>query len=265
MTRRVQRWTGWAALAMALTGSARAQTTPEGAASHTATASQWSLELSAEVGTGSRDFDLPMDGVVYRTQTGMFPAAGLGFELDHTASDDISLGLLVRYQSSIVHGIVEQHTDGSEHPLDVRSLRLELAFAPQLRLDGSGDWVLAASAGYGLSDFRPEAHHLVTPAYSLAGPHLRLELQLANLFDVIRLRVGPEVHWIVDVGRDLIDRGMAEQGVGLGGEAGIDILLGRRFMIQATYREMRSWLDSSQTDSFQDVTRFMTVRVSGRL
>jgi hypothetical protein len=265
MTRRARRWAGWVALAMALPAGVHAQATPEAATSQAAAADAWSLRLSAELGMGSRDFDLPADGVVYRTQTGTFPAGGLGFELDHAASEQLGLGLLIRYQSSIAHGIVEQHTDGSEHPLDIRSLRLELAFAPQLRLDAEGDWVLAASAGYALSDFRPEAHHLVTPAYRLAGPHLRLELQFPRLFDVIRLRFGPELHGIVDVGQDLIERGMAGQGVGLGGEAAIDVALGRHFMLHATYREMRSWLDSSQTQSFEDVSRFATVRVSGKL
>jgi hypothetical protein len=36
-------------------------------------------------------------------------------------------------------------------------------------------------------------------------------------------------------------------------------------MVQVTYREMRSWLDSSQAQYFQDVTRFVTARLSGKL
>lgn len=248
-------------LAVALPTRASAQSASEPVVQ----ASPWSLRLSAEIGAGGRDIDLPMDGVVYQIRPGLFPAVGLGFELDHAASGAVSVGLLLRYQSSIGHGIVEQHTGGIGHPMDVRSHRLELALAPTFDLDASRTWSLCASAGYAISNFRPEAHHLQTPAYSVDGPHLRAALQLAPWQGVIRLRVGPEVQWIVHVGQDLEDRGIAARGLGIGGEAAIELALGRRWILGATYREMRVWLDSAQAERFEDVARFITARVSGKL
>jgi hypothetical protein len=251
-----------AVLAIAPPTSTSAQDAGDDAAP---TINPWSLRLSAELGAGRRDIDIPREGVVQQIRTDLFPVAGLGFALDHAASDAITVGLLVRYQTSVGLGISEQHTDGSVRPLDVRAHRLELAVAPTLRLDESGSWALAASAGYGLANFRPDAHEIVTPAYSLAGPHLRLELRLAPWDGPIRLRVGPEIQWIAHVGQDLVDRGMASRGLGVGGEAAIEVALGQRWAIGASYREMRSWLDSSQAQSFEDVARFVTASLSGKL
>jgi len=246
--------------------AAPAATAAQGAGDEAApTTNPWSLRLSAELGAGRRDIDIPREGVVQQIRTDLFPLAGLGFALDHAASEAITLGLLVRYQTSVGLGISEQHTDGSVRPLDVRSHRLELAVAPTLRLDESGTWALGASAGYGLQNFRPEAHEIVTPAYSLAGPHLRMELQLGPWDGLIRLRAGPEIQWITHVGQDLVDRGLASRGLGVGGEAAIEVALGQRWAIRASYREMRSWLDSSQVQSFEDVARFVSASLSGKL
>jgi hypothetical protein len=261
------RGAGWSAVGVAVV---LALASPTRAAAQRASdpgvqANPWSLRLSAELGAGGRNIDLPRDGVVYQIRPGLFPAVGLGFELDHAASGAVTVGLLVRYQSSIGHGIVERHTDGSGLAMDVRSHRLELALAPTFDLDASRTWSLCASVGYAISNFRPEAHHLQTPAYSLDGPHLRAALQVAPWQRVVRLRVGPEVQWIVHVGQDLEDRGMAARGLGLGGEAAIELALGRRWILGASYRELRVWLDSVQAQRFEDVARFITARVSGKL
>lgn len=227
--------------------------------------SPWSLTLSAEAGAGSSDIDVPMDGIVYRIRPGFFPIAGVGFELDHAFSRAIDLGLLVRYQSSVGAGIVEQRTDGSERPIDFRSHRLELALAPTFELDDDGTWALLAAAGYAIRNFRPEAHDVVTPGYSLAGPHLRVELRFSPFERLIRLRVGPEVQGILHVGQELVDRGMASRGLGLGGEAALELALGSYWSLQMAYREIHAWLDSAQTQRFEDVARYITARVSGTL
>src|SRR6185295_15623646 len=136
VTRRRDRWRICAGMALCLVGSsvsslAAAQTQAQ------AEAVPWSLHLSAGVGAGTRDFDLPQDGVIDQTRSGAFPAAELEFELDHLVSDRVMLGLLIRYQSSIGLRLVEHLTDGSEHARDTRSHRLELALAPTFRFDAN--------------------------------------------------------------------------------------------------------------------------------
>lgn len=267
MSGRVLLASAWALAAMLSPRGAAAQASDaeRGPPTAAAAARSWSLALSAELGMGTRALDVPMDGVVYETRTGLFPAAGIGFALEHGADEKLSVGLSARYQSSVGHDIVEQHTDGSEHAMGVRSHRLELSITPRLRLDAAGTWALAGAAGYAFRNLRPGAHHLVTPAYTLAGPHLRVELRLALWDDALRLRVGPEVQWIAHVGQDLRDRGSASGGLGAGGEAALEVPLGQHFAVGASYREMHSWIDSSQSERFVDVARFTTAHLRGTL
>ena len=224
----------------------------------------WSLRLSAGVGVGSRALDLPMDGRIYQIRSGLTPAVDLGFELDHAVSQDVSVGLLIRYQSSVGLRIVEHLTDGTEHPRATRSQQLQLAIAPIWRLDSRARWALGAAIGYGISELRPESH-LVTPAYFLGGPYARFELQLPLIGERVRLRAGPEMQWIAQAGQELLDRDVRPHGLAVGGEAALEVVLGRRWTVAATYRELRAWLDSAQGGTFRDVTRFITARLSGVL
>jgi hypothetical protein len=224
----------------------------------------WSLRLSAGGGIGSREFAWPMDGSINQARTGVFPAVDLGFDLDHVVSKAIQVGLLVRYQSSIGLVLVEHLTNGDEQARDARSHRLELGIVPTVRFDARRRWALSGAIGYGISDFRPQGH-LVTPAYFLAGPYLRVELQLPLGSDRVRLRVGPEAQWIVQIGQELVQRSVATGGWGVGGAAALEVVLSQRWILAATYRELRSWLDSPPSGTFEDVTRFVTGRLTGAL
>lgn len=259
-------WLG-VALGAAWSTRASAQTEPEAALAKSVAATEppsWSLRLSGGFGFGTRDFDVPRDGVIYEHRTGIFPAADLGFELDYAASDHFGVGLHLRFQSSVGLRIAEQHTDGSARAQDLRSQRLELAIAPTFRFDARGRWALFTSIGYGISDLRPEVH-LETPGYYLAGPYLRAELQIPLAGDRVRLRLGPETHWIAQVGQELEHRGVAESGFGAGGAAAVEVMLSRRWIVDASYRELRIWVNSSDVGSFEDIARFVTARLTGTL
>lgn len=237
---------------------------PQEQAPSAASRAPWSLELSAGLGAGSRELDLPRDGVVYQVRSGLFPAVELGFALSHDLSQDLTLGLLARYQSSLGLRLVEQLTDGSEHSRATRSHRLELGVAPTLRLDAQGRWALSAAVGFHVSELDPEAH-LITPSYFMAGPFLRVELQLPLASDRLRLRIGPEAQWIAQIGQELLDRDVSAGGLGAGGTATLELVVARHWTVAVSYRELRSWLSSSQRGSFEDVSRFMTARLSGTL
>ena len=57
----------------------------------------------------------------------------------------------------------------------------------------------------------------------------------------VRLRVGPEVQWIAQVGQELMDRDVATHGLAVGGAAALELVLGRRWTVAATYRELRAF------------------------
>jgi hypothetical protein len=251
----------WLALAVGITvpGFASAQESP--AKSEHETTPEWSARLSGESGVGMRRFELPMDGVVYHTDAGVFPVAGVALEIEHAASASVSIGLLGRYQTSVGLDIIELHTDGSRVPIEVRAHRFEGGLTPTFHFDEERLWALALCAGYGLLGFRPLLH-LVTPAYTLSGPFVRAQLQLPVFTDVLRLRAGPEAQWIVQVGDELKERGMDAMGVALGGEAALDLAIGHHLTVHASYREAWSMIASSQDRSFKDIARFATAGVT---
>jgi hypothetical protein len=254
----------WLALAIGITapGLASAQQSP--AESEHETTPEWSARLSGEGGVGTRRFELPMDGVVYHTDAGVFPVAGVALELAHVASRTVSIGVLGRYQTSVGLDIVELHTDGSKVPIEVRAHRFEGGLTPTFHFDERRLWALALCAGYGVLGFRPLLH-LVTPAYTLSGPFVRAQLQLPVFTKVLRLRAGPEGQWIVHVGGALKERGMDAMGVALGGEAALELSLGRHISVHASYREAWSVIASSQARSFKDIARFATAGVTWTL
>jgi hypothetical protein len=244
-------------LALALGTTAHAGALAQQAPDESEPAPELSAHLALLGGVGARSFELPLHGVVYRTDAGVFPIAGVALDLEHAASASISVGGVARYLTSVGLDIVELHTDGSKVPVEVRAHRFEGGFSTTFRFDDEGLWALVLNASYGVLGFRPLLH-LVTPAYSLSGPLARAQLQLPLGSEALRLRAGPEAQWIVQVGGALKERGMDAMGLSLGGEAALELSFGRQIAAHVSYREAWSWIGSSQAQSFKDVARFAT-------
>ncbi len=272
--RRHRLWVTMVIAALLLAGArpAGAQVSPRAEASAAdgggsgASEPTWRLLLAAGGGIGTRDLDLPRDGVVYQTRTGVFPAVDLGFALEHDLTRAWVLGVYARYQTSIGLRISEQHTGGQTRMQHLRSHRLELAVAPSWRFGGVGEGSSRVSlrVGYGLCDLRPEVH-LETPGYGLGGPFARAELQVALGTPRVRVRLGPEAQWIVQVGKELAHDGFATSGFAIGGAAALEVSLGKGWIVDATLSELHAWLGSAQRESLRDASRFITARLSGTL
>lgn len=276
MRRHGSRWLAVLALAQCLaawtrglaqaneSSDAGAEADSEGSSDEPVTAvstKAWALRLSGGLGLGAREFQLPMDDVAYRVETGLFPAVDLGFELERATSSAFAVGLWLRYQTSIGLVITEQHTDGGQHSRDTRSEWVEAAVRSRLRLGVA--WELSALVGYALSELRPVGH-LVVPAYFLGGPYLRVELQLAMWHERVRLRIGPEAQWIAAIGSELEHLGIASGGFGVGGTATLEARLNAHWSAALSYRELRSRLEASGS-KFEDAARFALVYVTGAL
>lgn len=226
-------------------------------------ADSWTMQLSGEAGFGMRELTLPRDGLLFNVDTGVFPALGVGFQLDYHASRSVSVGLVARYQSSIGLVLSEQLSDGTQHDRKTRSHRVEVGLAPTLRL-GQGGWAIAGALGYALSELDPE-NHLVTPSYHLAGPYLRATLQLPLGSERVRLRLGPEGHYVVQIGDELLALGVDTSGWGAGVSAALEVSFAERWTLAASYRELRFWLGGMQGARFSDASRFVTLQLQGAL
>lgn len=225
---------------------------------------RWALRLSAGLGMGTRDLEMPVSGTVSRFETGLFPAAELGFQLAAPLGQSSALGLQVRYQSSLQHHIVERRVDGSAREQAIRAHCLDLGLTPELWLDAQGDWTLAALLGYGLCELRP-LEHLLTPAYGLGGPLTRLRVQAPLWPGKLQIQVAPEAQWVLQVGHALVRQGVSSTGLGLGAEIVLRWVVGRRWNVDLAYRELWTWLDVPGGPTAQDRARFAIARLAGML
>lgn len=223
----------------------------------------WSVQLSAEAGVGMREVDLPRDGVITQVRSGGYPALGVGFVLEHHAAQRFSVGLTARYQTSIGLTLHDQLAGGAAHERSTRSHHFEAGIAPRLHWDDSG-WEVGAFLGYGIVELDP-LNHLVTPSYHLGGGHMRLSVRVPLGTERVGLCLGPEAQWILHTGAELRERGVATNGFGAGGQAAIELRLGPRWTVAASYRELRYWLSTQQGPSFGDAVRVISAQLRGTL
>ena len=223
----------------------------------------WTMQLSAELGIGMRDMVIPRDGLSFQVNTGVFAAVGLGFHLDHRVSTRLSIGLAARYQSSVGLVAVEKLTDGTEHARKTRAHQLEVGLVPTLRVGDSG-WVVYGALGYALSEVDPEGH-LVTPSYHLGGPQVRAAVQIPLGTPRLRLHLSPDGQLVVQVGDELLARGVHSTGFGAGASAALEFCVNEHWVVAASYRELRFWLGTDQGPRFTDASRFVSAQIKGRL
>jgi hypothetical protein len=216
-------------------------------------------------GVGTRSVRRPIPGGTQRLPTAVFPAADLGLYARLWPEAAFSFDVMLRYQTSLGLTVVEHPIFALENETDVRSEHAELGVAPSWRLSESVDSArFGVPLGMALRNFWPDVHQTLTPRYTLFGPFVRLELDLP-LGSVVRLRFGAEAQMFFIVGTDLLDYGVNQPGVALGGEASLMFRLSKGFLIDLQYRQSNALASSSGDSSFLDVERFMTASLVGEM
>jgi hypothetical protein len=137
--------------------------------------------------------------------------------------------------------------------------------AATIRFGSSHSWYIAPALGYGVRSLRAEIHQLLTPSYSLGGPLGRVTLRVP-FGDDVGLRIGPEVQWL-SVGAALRELNVESSGIGLGGDAALEIAIAKRLSLEFTFREAHAILSSSERKgaSASDAERFITARLVGEI
>jgi hypothetical protein len=223
-------------------------------------------EVIAGAGLGTRSFERPTAEGTQALGTTAFPAAEVGLRLQAWPQARFSLAALARLQTSLGLEVEERPLFALPHRESVRAQHLDLGLAPHWRL-GAGPDALAVAFPVGLTlrSFRAETRDVQTPSYSLVGPHLRVEL-VAPLTRRVELRIGPEAHGLVFLGRELRDGGTESLGFALGGQAALRLTLPVGVAIEFGYRESHAWAGHRRSGpSFQDVERFAIARIVGTL
>jgi len=240
---------------------------PAEAAALPAPPSRMRVAPFAGFGFGTRAFVRPTQmSTGQRLPTMFFPAAEVGLGATLWPANRFSLGLLLRYQTSIGLRVEQRASFALPYTICARAERGELSVAPIVRLeDGPLAPSLAFPIGFGVRTFWPDVHEPPLLGYSLLGPQLRVEL-IWPLVESVRLRLGPELQWIIAVDQALRDEGVSSMGGAVGGELSVQVRLGKIFSLDLCYRESHAFASSTNAGPiFNDVERFMTLRLLGEL
>jgi opacity protein-like surface antigen len=218
------------------------------------------IQPYAGIGIAMRSFERPASAGVQKLSASAVPGAEVGLGVTAWPAASFSLGFNLAYQTALGFVIEEQPPFALPNRVHARSERVALEIAPSWRV-GTAVRVGVAIGGT-MRTLWPEAHMLMTPGYSLIGPHARLELQV-RVTDALTLRVAPEGQWITLIDESLRATGVSPQGVAVGGEAGIHYALSSHWQAGVSYRESHASIATNRGSQFQDVERYLTVRGTG--
>jgi hypothetical protein len=216
----------------------------------------------AGVGITYRSFQRPgMPSGVQKLSSSAVPAAEVGLDVIAWPEDAFSLAFALHYRRALGLVVQESPPFALGNETKVRSEQIELSVAPGWQLAGNG-LRLAIPLGAIVRSFWPNVHTLLTPGYSLIGPFARAELTV-QLGQRVWLRLGPEVQWIMLIDKALRDTGLNSQGIALGGEAALMVELSKVWALGLAYQESHAFVNTMRGVTFEDVERYLTMRVSG--
>jgi hypothetical protein len=215
------------------------------------------VDVFAGLGFGGRSLQRTTQQGLQRLSPAVFPALDLGVLVEAWPRAHWSLGISLRYQTSVFDELHEPAPNAEPIALQARSHHLELGVAPVVHLSDSPDAVaLSFLAGWTLRVFWPDVHHVEVMRQVLSGPYVRPEL-IVPIVSALWFGIGPELDWIVTINQALRDTGVDNQGVALGGQAYLRLHLGD-YRIAVSYRESHVFLGAD----FEDVERYGILELS---
>ena len=261
-------------LALGSSSSARAQPTETGAADRVPNESGTTqpehsdgrlllVRPFAGVGLTSRSFQRPTAEASQSLASAFVPAVEVGLYVSAWPDSTFSLSLSLHYRTSVLLTVTEATPFAVRNRLSVRSEQIELSVIPSLRLgESASDPRIGLSLGACARTFWPSEHTLMTPGYTLLGPHARIELILPA-FEHWTIRLAPEAQWIVAIDAALRRSGVARQGVAWGGEASLTLAFTPTWAVGIHYRESHAMAGGPAGRPFRDIERYLTARIEG--
>jgi hypothetical protein len=221
------------------------------------------LHAAVGLGVGSLSFSRPIAQGVQTLPATAFAALEVALRLHAWPRAQLSLESLIAYQTSVGLELQLDPPFALPEELDVRTQRVELSTAPVLRLGAEDSGLaLAFPIGFAFRSFVTEVHEFPVAGYAVGGPQLRAEL-LLRLGELVRLRIGPELQWIVIVDGPMRAQGACCQGLAVGAQGVLEASVGPVFRVAFAYHESHAFVPLDYR--FNDVARYLTARVAGDL
>ena len=224
-------------------------------------------QLSAYLGVGAgvsmRELEVPSFEGPRNLSSGIMPAVQLSL-LGRWGDQTQHLAAHMRYQSSVHARVSDQIGDQTTLPsaVSIRSHAFEAGLQPGLALShASRPAELDLLLGYAVRAFST-VEVLRIPAFSVHGPLLRAQLRLP-LSSWLTLSLAPEAQLVLGMSRALRElAGLPRSTWGLGAEAALDLNIHSAWTAGLYFRESHVRALSSEGKRWQDVERYVLVRLS---
>lgn len=220
------------------------------------------VAISAGIGFGTREFEVPSTSGILALSTAAFAATALQLSIDvePIARGPITIGADLEYQTSLGLVTTDMRIDATTRDTSSRSQRLAAGLRFTYRLAESQETVsLGGALSWSALTFSSEAP-VTLPDYTLQGPVLALGVVIP-VGEILSIALWPEATWIVDVGSALASLGVSSSGAAIGGTVRIRLQILAELFAELAYRESHAFLGSSAGGGGSDVERFGTVRL----
>lgn len=247
------------------TNATEEPTDPDEAAAETeptdeAAASPVRFFIGAGLGAGTLSFSRPAEGGNLVLPTSPFAAADVDVRVHLWPSDSLGFELLAAYQTSLGWVLEMDPQFALPEKVNVRAQRMELSFAPVLRV--SDVVSLALPVGLAAQLFTPKAHQYNLDPYAIGSALVRAEAIL-KLTDSVTVRGGAELHWLGFFNHALEGEGVCCSGGAVGLQAAVHATLTETFSLALAFRELRSVVPVAAR--FTSTERTATARIVGEL
>jgi len=218
------------------------------------------FELSAGPGAATRQATLPTRVGVHDLDTGLFPGLALGLRITAPVGSQFLVRASADYRTSLgLQGKEMQRATEMSTPLRAHSVGFGIA--PGYRFAAADSVSVLLHVGWYFRGLRPIAQ-LALPEVSWHGAVFRPELELPIADGVVTLRFAPELVIIAGLYTTLPDdSGLAHTGLGIGGEASLEVRLAAALALRLDYRESHATFRTAWAQNLSDVERFAAIRV----
>jgi hypothetical protein len=220
------------------------------------------VRLSAAGGVGERVNDVPTHDGVRALDTGFAPGFEVGLGTEGVLGGHIVLSGSLTYRTVLGAKASQVFADGTAVNAGVSSHAVVVGVAPGYRFEGPGSADLRLFLGFGYRTLSPSDASL--PGSTITGPIIRPELRVPIADGALVLRIAPELILAIAPKADIAHyvTGLSSVGVGIGGEANLDVRISKQFYIGVAFRESRVNVSTAWGLNFFELERLIALKLS---
>lgn len=220
------------------------------------------VRLSAAGGVGERVNDVPTHDGIRGLDTGFAPGLEIGLATEGVLGGHFVLSGSITYRTVLGAKVSSVLDDGTSVNASISSQSIMAGIAPGYRFEGPGSADLRLFLGFAYRTLSPSDGAL--PGSTILGPVLRPELRLPIAGGVLTLRIAPELLFALAPQAKLAHyvTGLSSFGIGVGGEANLDVRISKQFYIGVEFRESRVNVSTSWGPNFFELERFIALKLT---